>query len=297
VDLRQLRTLVAISDSGSFGAAGCEVGLTQSAVSQQIKALEEQYAVALFNRAARPPTLTAQGRTLVEHARRILAACDEAAGVLRGERLSGLLHLGVLRGSLMGALPRGLAVLRAQTPALKVRIATGDLVDLVADVQSGKLDAAMIPDASPFDATLRWLPCVTETFAAIAPASAPGATDRQLLRSAPYIQFSRQVRTGLLIEAELQRRGIGVTTEMEIDSFSGAVSLVKQGLGCSVVPEHMIADLPPGAVRSAPFGSPPLSRVIGLIEHVANPKAALIAELRAQLERVATPTARVRAAE
>jgi DNA-binding transcriptional LysR family regulator len=285
MDVRHLRTLIAIANSGSFAAAGEEVGLTQSAVSQQVKAMETEFGVALFNRAARPPSLTGQGRTLVEQARRIVALCDEAAGMLKGDRLSGILYLGVIRGSLMGALPEALSQMRTRYPGLKLRVATGDLIDLVSDVQSGKLDAAMIPDASPFDAGLRWQPFTVEPFLVIAPAGAAGKTDRDLLESAPYIQFSRNVRTGLLIEAELQRRGITVATEMEIDSFSAVVLMVKQGLGCSIVPRQAISYLPEGSVRALPFGTPPVSRTIGMVESTASLKASLVAALLAELRR------------
>ena len=116
LDGHLLRLFLTVLEEGSITAAGARLGLTQSAVSQQVKAMEAEFGVALFNRAARPPSLTAQGRTLVEQARRIVALCDEAAGMLKGDRLSGILYLGVIRCSLMGALPEALGQMRARYP-------------------------------------------------------------------------------------------------------------------------------------------------------------------------------------
>src|SRR5690606_26789473 len=70
--IRQLRTLVEIADGGSFSAAARRLYLTQSAVSMQMKALEDELRVALFDRACRPPVLNSVGWRLVEEARAII---------------------------------------------------------------------------------------------------------------------------------------------------------------------------------------------------------------------------------
>lgn len=76
VSLDQLRTFVAAADRGSFSAAGRALGRAQSVVSQSIANLEGQLAVALFDRSARFPQLTAEGRSLLEDARRIVRGAD-----------------------------------------------------------------------------------------------------------------------------------------------------------------------------------------------------------------------------
>ena len=236
MELRQLKTLIAIADAGNFVGAADRVGRTQSAVSQQIKALEDELSVELFDRAARPPSLTVEGRAFVERARRIVAMCDEAAGRIKGRQTAASLQIGVVRGSLMGHLPVALAVLRGRHLGLRLRVATGDLTELLGHVQHGRLDAALIPDAPTLDPQLYWLPFLVEPFLAIAPAATPGAHDHELLEACPYIQFSRNVRTGRLIDAEIRRRGISVETAMETDSFPAMVQMVQQGLGAAVVP-------------------------------------------------------------
>ncbi|MEK6345858.1 MAG: LysR family transcriptional regulator [Burkholderia sp.] len=84
--LDQLRVLVAISDAGSFSAAGRALGRVQSAISQTIATLEDTQGVALFDRASRRPALTPLGRVLVEQARAVLAGADRFAAIAAGTR-------------------------------------------------------------------------------------------------------------------------------------------------------------------------------------------------------------------
>lgn len=94
LDIDVLRTFVAIADSRSFSAAAEMVFRTPSAVSMQIKKLEEQLDSTLFLRDARSVTLTQGGETLLSYARRILALSHEAAGRFRQPGMSGLVRLG-----------------------------------------------------------------------------------------------------------------------------------------------------------------------------------------------------------
>lgn len=286
MEIRQLKTLIAIVNAGGFAAAANAVGLTQSAVSQQVKALEDELGATLFDRTARPPALTVEGRTFLDQARRIVGLCDEAAGGIRRRHPSTSLHVGVVRGSLMGHLPVALAVLRSRHPGLKLRVTTGDLSELLAHVQHGRIDAALVPDAPALDPQLHWLPFLVEPFVVVAPARIGGATDQDLLEACPFIQFSRNVRTGRLIDAELRRRAIRVETAMEIDSFPAIVQMVQQGLGAAVVPAQAIGIAPPESIRAVAFGKPPMTRTVGLAERAANPKAALTAELHDELRRL-----------
>ena len=87
ITLDQLRVLVAISDTGSFSAAGRSLRRVQSAISQAVKALEEAHGVELFDRSKHKPTLTAVGEVLVEQARTVLATADRFAAIAAGTRM------------------------------------------------------------------------------------------------------------------------------------------------------------------------------------------------------------------
>jgi len=112
----------------------------------------------------------------------------------------------------------------------------------------------------------------------IAPKGTVGSTDRELLNAGPFIRFQRFAWAGRLIDTNLKDRGIRVNTGMEIDSLEAISSMVKHGLGVSVVPDRAGATLP-DEVEKIPFGDPPLNRVIGVVERRDNPKAHLIRAL------------------
>ncbi len=125
MNLRQLRTLVAIAEQGSFTAAGNAVGLSHSAISLHVKALEQELGVALVDRTQRPPRLTARGAALVEQARRMAALVDEIRALGSDEMLAGSLAVGVVPTEMVHLLPPALARLRALHPKLAIRVRTG----------------------------------------------------------------------------------------------------------------------------------------------------------------------------
>ncbi len=94
LDIDVLRTFVAIADTGSFSSAANAVFRTPSAVSMQIKKLEEQIGVAVFDRDARSVTLTSDGEVLLGYARRLLALNREAVSKFVAPTVTGVVRLG-----------------------------------------------------------------------------------------------------------------------------------------------------------------------------------------------------------
>ena len=121
MNLRFLRTMIAIAEHPTFVAAGASLGLSHSAVSLQVKALEEELQVALVDRSRRPPVLTDRGLALVEHARRMLAIGDEIAALGDDEGLVGSLAIGAVPTELATLLPPALAALQGR-PGIRLRV-------------------------------------------------------------------------------------------------------------------------------------------------------------------------------
>ncbi|MBT6096658.1 MAG: LysR family transcriptional regulator [Rhodospirillaceae bacterium] len=286
MDLRHLKTLLAIAEHRTFVAAADVIGLTQSAVSLHVKALEDELGARLFDRTRRPPALTAEGRTLVERAREIVRLCNGLGEGIHDERLAGTLRLGVVPTCLTGMMPLALASLRAAQPHLGVRVISGPSADLADGVRKGRLDVAMVSEPMDLATGLVWRPVVREPLMVIAPENAPGKTGRELLETLPYIRFQKSAWAGQMIDLHLRDREIRVTADMEIDSLEAISELVAHGLGVSVVPRRQLApDFPPG-VRALPFGDPPLSRAIGLVERVEGEKVGLVNALFQELLRL-----------
>src|SRR5262245_49681644 len=121
-DLDLLRTFVAVSEMESFAAAARRVHRTQSAVTQQMQRLEKQVGVRLFRRSGRLKSLTRQGQTLLDYARRILVLHDEAVRILVADAPRGPVRLGAPPDAADTILPALLARFARQFPAVQVEI-------------------------------------------------------------------------------------------------------------------------------------------------------------------------------
>jgi len=283
MDIHHLKTFIAIAENGTFGAAGKVVGLTQSAVSQQIKTIEDQLGVNLFDRTIRPPALTVHGLTLLEGAWRIVREYEITARATKGEKISGSLILGSIRTSFTGALPKALSNLRERYPHIRIHAQTLDSTELVSRVKAGRMDAAIVPGGIHLKEQIVWIPFAEEPLVVISNMEIRGKTDKEVLESSPFIKFSRKVLSANLINEEIRRRNINVEVEMNIDSFAGIVRMVSHGLGVSVVPEQAGGDAFPANIRKIPFGAPQIKRTLGIIYPLESPKSNIILALHTEL--------------
>jgi len=279
MDIRHLQTLVAIAEHRSFAGAAEAIGLTQSAVSLHVKALEEGLKTRLFDRHTRPPLLNTHGKQLVERARQIISLCDGLTNTFATDEMTGTLELGAVPTALSGVLPSALLTLRSTHPDLKFRVTSGLSSELADAVRKGNLNVAMVSEPTQLATGLSWHACGREPLMVIAPKGARGKTDRALLESLPYIRFQRFAWAGRVIDTHLQDRGIQIAQGMEMDSLEAVSMMVSNGLGVSIVPKRPIAEPFSGKIRCLPFGNPPVFRDIGLIERTASPKNTLVAVL------------------
>lgn len=145
------RTLIAISETGSFSAAANQVFVTHAAVGQQMKRLEDQLGVALFDRSEKSPRLNQLGKALVPKAREVVAAYDTILDDLTGDpALIGELILGAVPSTIRGLIPQVIKRLITAYPDLRVRVTPGLTPDLQDEVERGSVDAAVLskPGAS-----------------------------------------------------------------------------------------------------------------------------------------------------
>lgn len=261
--INQLKTLLAVIEQKSFAAAGEKIGLSPSAVSLQIKAMEDELGVLLFDRIKRPPVPTARGRALAEHARETLVLFDASAAIARGERVRPKLAIGAVPTALTSFLPAGLKQLQATYPALQIRVKNGSSSALVAALADGNVDVAICTKpVNPFPG-LDWHRIATEPFVVVAPAHTQGDQWQDLLQDHPFIWFNRKTWAGQGIEEELSAKGIDVTSAMEVDSLEAISNLVGEGLGVSIVPVCKGRRPFSDRLRTLPFGTPPFHREIG----------------------------------
>ncbi|WP_431045899.1 LysR family transcriptional regulator [Streptomyces sp. P1-3] len=145
MELRQLRYFTAVAEEGGFGRAAERLGIVPSAVSQQISRLERELGVVLFDRSTRHVRLSGAGERLMPEARAVLAAAHRvrqvAGDIASGDE--GLLRLGTVQGP-GDRIHRLLNDLAVTAPRLQVRLRRLAVVDRLAAVRSGELDAAFV---------------------------------------------------------------------------------------------------------------------------------------------------------
>ncbi|MEM1160853.1 MAG: LysR family transcriptional regulator [Pseudomonadota bacterium] len=280
VNPKHLATLVAISEHGSFSAAGDAIGRSHSAVSLHIKALEEEVGVLLVDRVQRPPVLTPDGEAMAEQARRLKRVLEDIEAIGLGGAVAGQLSVGIVPSSMAALAAPALARLRAAHPDLRLEIRTGLSGELAQAVRNSDLDAALVtaPDLPPEDLELN--PVADEPLVVIAPPGTGPARDTDLLHNHPFIWFSRKTWAGQQIERRLLDRGIRVNAPMEIDSLEAIEALVRHGLGVAIVPATSVGK----TVVQTPFGDPQAVRRVVLAARPRTPKARLIDALKAALQ-------------
>ncbi len=142
-DLDVLRTFVTGIELGSFARAADRLGRSTSAVSAQLKKLEEQAGTPVLRREGRGMALTEAGETLLAYARRLLELNDEAAGALRGGSLEGRVRLGLQEDFGETLLPAVLARFARAHPKVRIEVRTSRNQQLIEGVRSGELDLAL----------------------------------------------------------------------------------------------------------------------------------------------------------
>jgi DNA-binding transcriptional LysR family regulator len=140
LDLVALRSFATVAEAGGVTRAATRLHLTQSAVSMQIKRLEEILGLALFDRGNRRVSLTASGEQLVRYARRILALNDEAVGRLTEDLYEGELRLGVPHDIVYPVVPRVLKQFNAAYPRVNVHLRSSSTVKLREEFARGEVD-------------------------------------------------------------------------------------------------------------------------------------------------------------
>lgn len=275
MDIKTLYTLVAIADRGSFAEAGSRIGLSLSAVSMQIRALEEELEMTIFDRSRRPPILTDAGLGLVHRARDLIAHWESMSASLNKGSAVGLLKLGSVHTCASGVLPLALKHLQKRGHGLEVHVTTGLTHDLERAVYHRQLDVAIITEPEMQRSGLEFLPFVDEALVVIVHKSVKGVTDQEVLESTPYVRFNRSARVGNLVQEEIVRRKITVRSAMEIDNLEGVIAMVANGLGASVVPARGVKNEFPSTVRVLHFGAPPVTRRLGILVPTENPRAHL----------------------
>ena len=239
--LERLRALCEVARTGNFSAAGQVMALTQPAVSNQIRQLEQLLGVSLLERTGKTTRPTREGEVLIAAATRVFAELETAMDDIARMRaeVSGTLVLAAGATATTHLLPVVLADLRVRHPAIEVRVLTGNTADLMPGLLDGTIDLGVLTDAISDPRLARRhffrdrLVCITPPGEAPA---APHIASRDLVGKQLMLYERagsiRQAIDAWLAPADRQR--IRVT---DIGSAAAQVAFVRAGLGWSIISE------------------------------------------------------------
>jgi DNA-binding transcriptional LysR family regulator len=277
-DIDVLRSFALGVELGSFAQAAERLNRSTSAVSAQLKKLEQQAGAPLLRKAGRRLALTETGETMLGYARRLLELNDEAAAAVRGVPLEGRVRLGLQEDFGEHLLPAVLGRFARAHPKLRVEARIARNAELLAGVARGKLDLALAWDAdgsSPHAERIARLPMRWIASAALPVQRRKGAEPLPLvLLDPPCLVRSTAI-------AALDRAGISWRIAFSSASLAGNWAAVTAGLGMSV---RTTLGLPAGVRALTPkeAGLPALP-MLGLCLHRAEDRPAPAVERLAQI--------------
>ncbi|QHI97485.1 LysR family transcriptional regulator [Xylophilus rhododendri] len=266
--LDQLEVFTLVLDTGSFSAAAQHLGVSQPAVSAQVRALERKMGTRLLERVGRTVGPTPSGVTLAGHARALLEAGRQTTEAVanHGEGVSGTVRLGTGATACLHLLPRILQRIRRDHPALHVAVSTGNTDDIVRRVELNALDLAFVtlPVSSR---TMAVTPTLRDDFVVVASLGAarlPATVKATDLADIPMVLFESGSNTRLQVESWLLAAGVRVRPAMELGSIEAIKEMVYAGLGCSILPVMALRGADMKRLQSRAL-HPALSRELGLV--------------------------------
>ncbi|HLQ19534.1 MAG TPA: LysR family transcriptional regulator [Tabrizicola sp.] len=262
VTLWGIEVFVASAEEGSISAAARRLGVSPSAVSQQLTALEAALGATLLDRASRPVQVTPAGAMFRRHAQTILNAASEARAELAMADLSGLttLRLGVIEDFDSDVTPRLLSTLAHDLKGCRFLLETGASHRLMDQLEARALDIVIAADTDQPPEDWREVhPILSEPFVAVAP---PGAN----IDALPLILYTARHLMGRQIAAHLARHGLKPAHRFELDSYAAILAMVAGGEGWTILTPLALhqARAFRAQVDVRPLPLPALSRTLSL---------------------------------
>jgi molybdate transport repressor ModE-like protein len=295
IEARHLRVLRAVAATGSFSAAARELGCTQPAVSQQMKALEQSAGTTLLVRTGREMRLTQAGEALLRHAVGILAgltAAEEEVAAIAGLR-AGRVRLVSFPSGSSTLVPTALAALRAAHPGTRVSLVDAEPPRSVEMLREGDCDVALAFRYGPGGATEDWTdlvvrPLLTDRLVGLVPEGhrldGAGTVGIGELAEEPWIAGCPRCRRQLVEVCE--SAGFAPRIDFATDDYPAVIGLVGAGLGVAVLPGLALESVLHKAVRTVAV-EPAVRREIVALTLPDLARVPAVAATLDQLERAA----------
>lgn len=269
IELRHLRYFLAVAENTHFTKAAQKLHVTQPTLSHQIRQLEGQLDLPLFDRVGRRVKLTAAGELLLPHARRVLSelkdaqnALGELHGLKRGE-----LKVGIVQTVNACVIPEIVGRFSAAHPGIRVTCFEMAVEDIEAGLESGRLDLG-IGFLPPSRKSLEGEKLFAEELVAVVPARHALAKRKQVrvreLASHPLVLLSPKYCTRQLIDRAFGDAQVQPEVQVEMNSVESILSTVRQARLATLLPSLALCQRDHG-LKAIPVIEPTPRRTVGLL--------------------------------
>jgi len=275
MDIRELRTFIAVAETGSFTRAGGRLQISQSAVSQQIRLLEESLGAPLFTRRAREVSLTQAGNVLLPYARQIVAKLEEARAVVSDyEGLGrGRIVIGAGGAVCHHLLPELLKEFSQRFAKVEIQVISGFSNETLQRTIEGGVDLGIVVLPVQHTAVVSAELGRDELVAIAQPGHRWTGLARVRARDfvdEPLVVYERNSHTFRIIERFLLEEGVFPRFAMEISDLEAVKRMVEAGLGVAVMATWMIRqEILRGSLIARPLGARGLHRAWGVLHRAS----------------------------
>jgi LysR family nitrogen assimilation transcriptional regulator len=278
MELKQLGFFLGVAESGSFSKAAVRLSVAQPILSRQIKLLEEELGVELLYRNGRGVVLSEAGKMLETYAHNIVNLVEQAQSEIGTLRSMPQGRVAIAMPPSIGWMLTGPLVLRCREafPNIILHLVEGFSGHVAEWLSTGQIDIGIVYQA-PRRPTLATEPLFSDDLILLGPVSDPAglggeAIDTARLADVPMILPARPHGLRVLIDNEMEKLGLALRVEFEVDAMPSTLSLVERGVGYTVLSEGAVKHLlAAGRIRRWALTNPSLRRELLLATSTQRP--------------------------
>ncbi len=247
MEVHQLRCLLAVIEEGGFNRATTRLHITQPALSYQIKQLERELEVKLFDRRPGGVTPTEAGRLLAHHARNIMEAVREARRAV--DNLSGgttgEVRIGTINSIGIYFLPQVLWRLKQKYPNISLNVLYRHSSEVIDALLENRIDLALVANPS-FDRRLQAETIIEEQVSLVCNRTHPLFGRKSIrpaeLKGLQFVSLSQESPTGRLVKDFMARLGISIEPVVSTDNVETVKRMVEVGMGVAFLPDMVTSE-------------------------------------------------------
>ncbi len=247
MEIRQLATFLKLSELASFSKTAVELNYTQSAVTAQIRTLEDELGVRLFDRVGKTVALTTAGKKLVRYASIILTEARQAEEDLgQGKAVEQTLHIGTIESLCSSKLPAVIQMFYTEYPHINLKITTDSPSTIIDMLNHNQADIVYLLDTPVYD--VNWVKVLeeTENIVFVSRADSPLAGRKKIplseLLTYPLLLTEKADNYRRCLDQNLAQRGLEARPFLELGNTDVIIKMVEAGLGLSFLPECAVSD-------------------------------------------------------